>query len=43
MIPPEQIAELKALLEASERPLFLFDDDPDGMTSFVQLYRFLGR
>ncbi len=43
MIPQGQIAELRALLEGSERPLFLFDDDPDGMTSFVQLYRFLGR
>ena len=32
---------LKKEIKASERPLFFFDDDPDGLSSFLLLYRFL--
>ena len=42
MIPPEQVEQIRKILQDSARPLFLFDDDPDGITSFVQLYKFCG-
>ncbi len=36
----EEIDALRKALDESARPLFLFDDDCDGTTSFVQLYRY---
>jgi len=39
-ITEQELQKLKAALDASARPLFLFDDDCDGTTSFVQLYRY---
>jgi hypothetical protein len=33
----------KEMLEASQRPLFLYDDDADGVCSFLLLYRFIKR
>jgi hypothetical protein len=41
-IPDEKIQEFRAALQASARPLFFFDGDADGLTSYVQLYRFKG-
>jgi len=35
----EQINEIRTELETSFRPLFFFDDDPDGLCSFLLLYR----
>lgn len=43
MIPDEQILEFRKLLESSERPLFFFDDDPDGLCSYILLKKFAGK
>ena len=43
MIPQEQIEKFRKILKESVRPLFLFDDDPDGICSFIQLYKFAGK
>ncbi len=37
-----ELRSFKAALDASARPLFLFDDDADGTTSFLQLYKYKG-
>ncbi|MFP4567781.1 MAG: DHH family phosphoesterase [Candidatus Woesearchaeota archaeon] len=42
MITENEIAEIKDKLVNSSRPLFLFDDDADGVTSFVMLYKLAG-
>ncbi len=39
-ITDQELRAIKAALDAAARPLFLFDDDCDGTTSFVQLYRY---
>ncbi|MBN1376798.1 DHH family phosphoesterase [Candidatus Woesearchaeota archaeon] len=41
MIPENKIKELRAELENSHRPLFFFDDDSDGLASFLLFYRFI--
>jgi len=38
----KEIKEFRKALDESARPLFFFDDDPDGVCSFVQLYRYKG-
>ncbi len=40
MIPENKIKELRKELKDSYRPLFFFDDDPDGLASFLLFYRF---
>ncbi len=35
-----QIEEIRRTLDESKKPLFFFDDDPDGLCSFLQLYRY---
>lgn len=40
MIPKEQIQQIKEILDNSTNPLFLFDDDPDGICSFLLLKRY---
>lgn len=39
-ITDTELHEITAAIDAAARPLFLFDDDCDGTTSFVQLYRY---
>ncbi len=39
-ITDDEIAVIRAALDQSARPLLFFDDDCDGTTSFVQLYRY---
>ena len=39
MIPNEKIIEFRQELLDSTRPLFFFDDDCDGLASFILLYR----
>ena len=39
MLSPKQITFLKEELATAKNPLFLFDDDPDGLCSFLLLYR----
>ncbi|MBW2991608.1 hypothetical protein KY345_00130 [Candidatus Woesearchaeota archaeon] len=42
MIPEKQIKEIREELEYCKRPLFFFHDDPDGLCSFLLLYRYVG-
>ncbi len=37
-----QIQQIRDHLDNCKRPLFLFDDDQDGLCSFLQLYRYKG-
>jgi len=39
MITKKQVEEVLEKLENSQNPVFLFDDDPDGLCSFLLLYR----
>src|SRR3989344_3752846 len=39
MLTPSQITLLRKELKNSQRPLFFYDDDPDGLCSFLLLYR----
>ncbi len=36
----EQIKQLREHLDSCKKPLFFFDDDQDGLCSFLQLYRY---
>ena len=38
----EEIKYIRDALDESARPLFFFDDDPDGLSSFLLLYRYKG-
>ncbi|HII15862.1 MAG TPA: hypothetical protein HA362_06135 [Nanoarchaeota archaeon] len=40
MITEEQMAEFRKLLDESERPMFFFDDDPDGLCSYLLLKKY---
>ncbi|MEK6875206.1 MAG: DHHA1 domain-containing protein [Nanoarchaeota archaeon] len=41
MLTKEQISEIKKHLEKAQNPLFFFDNDPDGLCSFLLLSRYL--
>ncbi|MCK5321504.1 DHH family phosphoesterase [Candidatus Pacearchaeota archaeon] len=43
MILPKQLKEIRAHLEASQNPLFFFDNDVDGLCAFLILQRTIGR
>ena len=43
MLTESQYKEIRDELLESKRPLFLFHDDPDGLTSFLLLYRLVKR
>jgi len=43
MLTPKQIQEIKEHLEKAQNPLFFFDNDNDGLCSFLLLQRFLRR
>jgi len=43
MITDKQLAEIKGFLEKSENPLLFFDDDPDGLCSYLIFKKFLDR
>ena len=40
MIPQKQLEEIRTYLKKSENPLFLFDDDCDGLCSYLLLKRY---
>tara|TARA_Y100000310_G_scaffold264383_1_gene275014 strand:- start:780 stop:1826 length:1047 start_codon:yes stop_codon:yes gene_type:complete len=42
MLPPSQLKQIKKELEEHKNPLIFFHDDPDGVCSFLQFYRFVG-
>ncbi|MBU0894137.1 MAG: hypothetical protein KKF48_01335 [Nanoarchaeota archaeon] len=43
MLTDKQIKEIKLHLEKAQNPLFLFDNDPDGLCSFLLLQRYIER
>lgn len=43
MLTEKQVSEIREHLEKSQNPLFFFDNDPDGLCSFLLLRRYLGR
>ncbi len=43
MLTNKQISEIKEHLEKAQNPLFYYDNDADGLCSFVLLRKFLGR
>ena len=43
MLSQEQISEIKEHLEKAQNPVFFFDNDADGLISFVLLRRFINR
>ncbi len=43
MIDKKEISQARELLEASQNPVFFFDNDPDGLASFLLLRRCIGR
>lgn len=43
MLTKEQIQEIREHLENAKNPVFFFDNDPDGLCSFLILQRFIGR
>ena len=40
MLTEKQLQQIKDELDNCQKPLFLFDDDPDGLASFLLLYRY---
>ena len=38
----EQLQELKQIIDSAVRPVILFDDDPDGLASFLLIYKHIG-
>ena len=43
MITDTEIKEIRKILESSKNPLFLFDNDPDGLCSYLLLKRLIKR
>ncbi len=43
MLTKKQLSEIREHLEKAQNPIFLFDNDVDGLTSYVLLRRFIGR
>jgi single-stranded DNA-specific DHH superfamily exonuclease len=43
MLTAKQIKEIKNHLDKAQNPLFFFDNDPDGLCSFLLLQRYIGR
>lgn len=43
MIPTEELEKIKDCLKRAENPLFFFDDDNDGLCSFILFRQFTGK
>ncbi|MDP3918576.1 MAG: DHHA1 domain-containing protein [Nanoarchaeota archaeon] len=43
MIPESELEEIRKELKLAKRPLFLHDDDPDGLSSYLILQKYIGR
>jgi len=43
MLTKKQVLEIREHLEKAQNPLFFFDNDNDGLTSFLLLRRYIGR
>jgi len=42
MVFANDVNKIRELLDNAHRPLIFFDDDPDGLTSFLMIYRYIG-
>jgi single-stranded DNA-specific DHH superfamily exonuclease len=43
MLTKKQIIQIKEHLEKAQNPIFFFDNDPDGLCSFILLQKYIGR
>lgn len=43
MLTTKQVTEIREHLEKAQNPIFFFDNDPDGLCSFLLLQRYIGR
>jgi len=43
MLSTSELSKIRNLLESSQNPIFFYDNDVDGLSSFLVLARFLGR
>jgi single-stranded DNA-specific DHH superfamily exonuclease len=43
MLTKKEVAQIKEHLEKAQNPLFFYDNDPDGLCSFLILQRYIGR
>ena len=43
MLTEKQLTEIREYLDNSRNPIFFFDNDPDGLCSYLLLRRFCGR
>ena len=43
MLTKKQVKDIKEHLERAQNPVFFFDNDPDGLCSFLLLRRYIGR
>ena len=43
MLKKTQIEEFRKYLKKSENPLFFFDDDPDGLCSYLILKKYIDK
>lgn len=43
MLTKKQVDEIREHLDKAQAPIFFFDNDPDGLCSFLLLQRFIGR
>ena len=43
MIKEEEIEKIREYLNKSENPLFFYDDDPDGLASYLLLKKYIGK
>jgi single-stranded DNA-specific DHH superfamily exonuclease len=41
MLSKEELVRIKEILDRSQRPMYFFDDDPDGLSSFLIFYRYI--
>ncbi len=43
MLPQKELHEIRALLQSAQSPVFFFDDDCDGLCSFLLLQKYCGK
>lgn len=43
MLTTKQVKEISEHLEKAQNPIFFFDNDPDGLCSFLLLQRYIGK
>ncbi len=43
MIPEKKLKEIRSFLKKAENPLFFYDDDPDGLSSYLLLRKYIDK